>query len=245
MSVAPCAVIPVFNHHNELRRLVGSLREQGLPVFLADDGSGADTRAVLDELARAPGVTLLRHPRNLGKGRAVLGAIAEAGRHGFTHAVQIDADGQHDPAEAASLLELARAHPHALVSGTPAYDESVPWVRYYGRWLTHLLVWVETLSRELVDSMCGFRVYPVAETVAVSGRESIGARMDFDTDVMVRLHLHGVRVVFHPVAVRYPADGVSHFRMLRDNARMTWLHLRLLAGLLGRMPRRLWQRRRR
>jgi len=242
MTFVPCAVVPVYNHHSELPRLVRALRRQDLYVFLVDAGSGPRTRVVLDELARREGVMLVRHPRNLGKGRAVLGGIAAAARAGFTHAVQIDADGQHDPAQAEQLLARAREYPRALVSGRPRYDESVPWMRYYGRWLTHLLVWAETLSRELTDSMCGFRVYPAAETLAVAARETIGARMDFDTDIMVRLYLAGVAVKFLPVTVHYPADGVSHFRMLRDNARMTWLHVRLLAGVLLRLPRRRWPR---
>lgn len=238
MTFVPCAVVPVYNHHSELPRLVRALRCQDLYVFLVDDGSGPRTRGVLDELARGDGVMLIRHPRNRGKGRAVLEGIAVAAKAGFTHAVQIDADGQHDPAQAKELLALAREHPRALVSGRPRYDESVPWIRYYGRWLTHLLVWAETLSRDLTDSMCGFRVYPAAQTLAVASRETIGARMDFDTDIMVRLYLAGVAVKFVPVSVHYLADGVSHFRMLRDNLRMTWLHVRLLAGILLRLPRR-------
>lgn len=239
MSFAPCAVIPVFNHHGTLPRLVSVLRGQGLPVVLVDDGSGPATRAELEKLAAHDGVTLIRHARNRGKGAAVLHGLAAAAERGWTHALQIDADGQHDPAAAEALLSLARAVPAALVSGKPHYDESVPRVRYYGRWLTHVLVWVETLSCELSDSMCGFRVYPVMETLAIADREHIGSHMDFDTEAMVRLFLSGVPVRFVPVAVHYPADGVSHFRMFRDNARMTWLHLRLLAGLPLRIPARL------
>lgn len=233
MNFAPCALIPVFDHHRELPRLVAALNRQALPVIVVDDGSGAETRAVLDALAADPahGLSLLRFERNRGKGVAVLRGIRAAGERGFTHAVQIDADGQHDPADAAALLAAARTEPLALVSGAPRYDETVPLVRYYGRWLTHLLVWVETRSREIRDSMCGFRVYPVAATLAVAAHEHIGARMDFDTEVMVRMFLAGVPVRFVPVAVRYPADGISHFRLFRDNLRMTWLHLRLLAGL--------------
>lgn len=244
MNFAPCALIPVFNHHLKLPQIVAALRGLGLPVLLVDDGSGGETRAVIDALAAEYGdaLGLVRFERNRGKGVAVMRGIAAAAERGYTHAVQIDADGQHDPREADRLLALARETPTALVSGTPRYDESVPRVRYYGRWLTHVLVWAETLSREIVDSMCGFRVYPVAATLAVGARAHIGARMDFDTEAMVRLYLAGVPLRFAPVSVRYPADGVSHFRMLRDNARMTWLHLRLLAGVLPGLPRRLRRR---
>ncbi len=243
MSFRACALIPVYNHHRELAGLVAELDARELPIVLVDDGSDETTRRVLDALAAGnpASVQLVRLARNRGKGAAVLAGLAAAAERGYTHAVQIDADGQHDVREVPALVALAREQPGALISGTPDYDESVPAVRYYGRWLTHVLVWVETLSREIKDSMCGFRVYPVAATLALARKRRLGQRMDFDTEIMVRLYLAGVPVYFHPVSVRYPADGVSHFRLFRDNVRMTGLHLRLLAGL----PLRLFARPRR
>ena len=234
-----CALIPVYNHHATLQRLVGTLRNQFLPVILVDDGSNAATAETIDALAAADThVTALRHADNRGKGAAFLTGLEAAAEAGYTHVLQIDADGQHDPGQAQLLLDLARADELALVSGTPAYDASVPAVRYYGRWITHLLVWLETWSRELKDSMCGYRVYPVAATLAAFASQPVGRRMDFDTEIMVRLFLSGTRVRFVPVNVRYPSDGLSNFRMLRDNLRMTWLHLRLLAGMPLRLARR-------
>lgn len=232
MSFRACALIPVYNHWREIGRLVGALRDAGLAVILVDDGSDPKTASVLDGAARRDaGVTVLRHERNRGKGAAFLTGLEAAARDGHTHALQIDADGQHDPGQAGTLLALARREPEALVSGTPAYDRSVPAVRYYGRWITHLLVWLETGSRALTDSMCGYRVYPVEATLKAFRTGHVGRRMDFDTEIMVRLHLAGTPVRFTPVNVHYPRDGLSNFRMLRDNLRMAWLHVRLLAGL--------------
>ena len=242
-SMTPCALIPIYNHHAALERLVGTLRDQFLPVILVDDGSNAVTAETIDALAAADTqVTALRHACNQGKGAAFLTGLKAAAEAGYTHVLQIDADGQHDAGQAGLLLDLARTDEQALVSGTPAYDASVPAVRYYGRWITHLLVWLETWSRELKDSMCGYRVYPVAATLAAFASQPVGRRMDFDTEVMVRLFLSGTRVRFVPVDVRYPADGLSNFRMLRDNLRMTWLHLRLLAGMPVRLARRTAKR---
>jgi len=245
MTFRPCALIPVFNHRRELGRLVATLRAEDLPVILVDDGSNPDTAAVLDRLGREEtAVTLLRHDRNRGKGAAFLTGLEAAENGGYTHVLQIDADGQHDPSQAAVLLALARDEPAALVSGTPHYDASVPPIRYYGRWLTHLLVWLETGSRALTDSMCGYRVYPVEATLQAFRTQSVGRRMDFDTEIMVRLYQAGTPVRFTPVSVRYPHDGLSNFRLIRDNGRMTWLHLRLLAALPPRQLRRLLRRRR-
>jgi predicted LPLAT superfamily acyltransferase len=233
VSFRPCAVIPVYNHHTALRRIVDALRAAGLPVILVDDGSDATTKTVLVSL-KGTGVEMLTQAVNRGKGAAVFAGLARASEEGYTHALQVDADGQHDLGDVHAMLKLAEEHPLHLISGTPQYDASIPRIRFYGRYLTHLLVWIVTLSFTLRDSMCGFRVYPIAPMLALSSK--IGSRMDFDTDAMVRLYWAGTESLFLPTRVRYPDDGISHYRMLRDNLRMLWLHLRLELGMLPRIP---------
>jgi hypothetical protein len=141
-----------------------------------------------------------------------------------------------------TLLERARAHPAAVVTGAARYDDSVPNSRKYGRWITHVWVWINTLSLAIRDSMCGFRVYPLAATLPVIERKPVGRRMDFDTDLIVRLHWRGVPVHSLPVSVHYPLDGVSHFDLLRDNLRISLMHARLFFGMLWRLPRLLARR---
>ena len=235
MNFKPCAVIPVYNHHSTLSRVVATLRSHGLPVVLVDDGSDGRTKQVLATLQTAD-VEVLTQPCNGGKGSAMLAGFARAGERGFSHALQVDADGQHELGDVPVLLKLAAEHPNHLISGTPRYDASVPKLRFYGRYLTHAMVWAETLSFTLRDSMCGYRVYPLAACLALMRRTRIGARMDFDTDIMVRLYWAGTESLFLETRVHYPEDGVSHYRMLRDNLRMIWLHLRLMAGMLPRLP---------
>jgi hypothetical protein len=116
------------------------------------------------------------------------------------------------------------------------FDSSIPRARYYGRYLTHALVWLETLSFELIDSMCGFRVYPLSSTIELLQSHGVGDRMDFDTEILVRLKWRAVPTRWLSTRVSYPLDGVSHFRMVLDNARMTGLHIRLTAGMLLRLP---------
>jgi len=241
VSFKPCAVIPVYNHHTALPRIVAALRENRLPVILADDGSDAETKRALAGLA-GPDVELLTHTENRGKGTVMLEGFRRAGERGFSHALQIDADGQHELGDVPALLALSEQNPDRLVSGVPRYDASVPAVRFYGRYLTHGLVWLESLSFRLEDSMCGFRVYPLAPTLALMDRVRIGPRMDFDTDIMVRLCWAGTESLFLPTRVRYPEDGLSHFRMFKDNGRMAWLHLRLGFGMLPRAPGLIWRR---
>jgi glycosyltransferase involved in cell wall biosynthesis len=233
-----CIVIPHYNHGNAIGEVVAALRPLGLPCLIVDDGSDAVSQAALDRIVEREGewVTVHRLPVNRGKGAAVMAGCEAALAAGFTHAVQIDADGQHRVDDVPRLLEAARRQPDALVSGRAVYDESVPLSRLYGRYITHVWVWINTLSFEIKDSMCGLRVYPLAVTCDVWRRAYIGRRMDFDTEIMVRLSWRGVPIVNIPTHVTYPKDGVSHFHMLRDNVFISLMHARLLLGMLWRLP---------
>ncbi|KMK90942.1 glycosyltransferase [Aeromonas dhakensis] len=236
----PCLLIPCYNHAGPLAAVLARLAEFELPCLLVDDGSEPVAAAALDALAaRYPWVSLLRHPHNQGKGGAVMTGLRRAHELGFSHALQVDADGQHDLTDLPALLAEARQHPAALVSGRPLYDDSVPKGRLYGRYITHVWVWIETLSFAIKDSMCGFRVYPLAPTCALLERVTLGRRMDFDTEVMVRLHWAGVPMRFVPTRVIYPVDGRSHFRLFRDNLDISWMHTRLVCRLLWDLLLRL------
>ena len=238
-------VVPFYRHEQAIAGLVAALRPLSLRCWLVDDGSGPQSAAVLDQLAMAEAgwLRLLRHPVNLGKGAAVMTGFAAAASAGCTHAVQIDADHQHLPADIPRLLALASTRPDALITGIPVYDASVPKARLYGRYATHVWVWINTLSLEIHDSMCGFRVYPLASALAAWQTSSIGRRMEFDTEIMVRMHWAGVAVLGLPTPVTYPADGVSHFNLWRDNLRISWMHTRLFFGMLRRLPMLLARRR--
>lgn len=240
----PVAVVPVYDHPATIGEVVRRLLAHGLPCILVDDGSGAECAAVLDALAaqHAGRVELVRLPRNQGKGGAVIAGFRAAAARGHTHVLQIDADGQHDVGDVPLFLEQARQRPDAVVCGCPVYDASVPRGRLYGRYATHVWVWINTLSFDIRDSMCGFRVYPLAHLLPLLDAVRLGQRMDFDSDVMVRLHWRGVAVVNQPTRVTYPRDGVSHFRMWRDNVRISAMHARLFLGMLVRAPLLLWRK---
>nr|WP_090176340.1 MULTISPECIES: glycosyltransferase family 2 protein [unclassified Duganella] len=244
----PCIVVPVYNHEHAIGAVLDGLLRHGVPVLLVDDGSNADCAAVLDALARehAAKVTLVRLPHNQGKGAAVLAGFRRAAELGYTHVLQIDADGQHQTGDVPVFLAQAAAHPQAIIAGHPIYDESVPKARLYGRYATHIWVWINTLSLDIKDSMCGFRVYPVAPVNALAARRHIGKRMNFDTDILVRLFWDGAQVINLGTRVSYPSDGVSHFRVWRDNVLISWMHTVLFFGMLPRIPKllaRKWQAR--
>ena len=251
MPFRPMIVIPCYNHGAPLMAVLAELEQrfaEPLPCLVVDDGSDLSTRHLLEQAcARYGWLTAIHLEQNQGKGRAVLAGLRHAAAQGYSHGLQLDADGQHDLSALPRLLQAAEAEPQALISGQPEYDDSVPRSRLYGRYITHVWVWIETASLAIRDSMCGFRAYPLAATLALADRVNLGARMDFDTDVMVRLFWQGVPVRFIPLRVIYPPDGLSHFDLWRDNLRISWMHTRLvcerLLTLAGwRASQRHWSR---
>lgn len=240
----PVAVVPVYNHPATIPAVTQRILAHGLRCILVDDGSDAECAAVLRQLAAAhpQDVVLVRLDVNQGKGAAMCAGFREAGRRGHSHVLQVDADGQHDCADIPRFLAQARSRPEAVIAGCPVYDDSVPRGRLYGRYATHVWVWINTLSLDIRDSMCGFRMYPLASLLPLLDAVRIGRRMDFDSDVIVRLHWRGVPVVNQPTRVTYPQDGISHFRLWGDNVRISAMHARLFLGMLLRAPLLLWRK---
>ncbi|CDT28759.1 glycosyltransferase family 2 protein [Vibrio coralliirubri] len=236
-SYKACFLIPCFNHGATMPAVVSSLHHFELPIIIVDDGSELATKQFLAPLADSPSVTLVTLEQNQGKGGAVKAGIKQAQELGFSHAIQIDADGQHDLEALPALIQASQAKPMRLISGQPVYDESVPKARLYGRYATHIWVWIETLSLSIKDSMCGFRAYPINQTQAVLSKYDVGSRMDFDIEILVRLYWEGCDIDFVETRVIYPENGISHFDALWDNVKISWMHTRLFFGMLPRAPK--------
>ena len=240
----PWIVIPCFDHGEALADVVASLAPYDVPAIVVDDGSGPQTRARLAELAAAhPWLTVHRHAVNRGKGAAVVTGCRLAAHAGATHALQLDADGQHDTADVPRFLDAMAKHPDALVLGVPVFDASVPKSRLYGRQISRALIWLFTLSFDIRDPLCGFRGIPLAAALRLFDRERLGERMDFDPEFIVRLYWEGAEIVSLPTAVRYPEGGLSHFDVVWDDLRLAWLYVRLAGGTARRAPRLLGRRR--
>ena len=223
-----CAVIPSYRHAAALPALTEALNAHCEATIIVDDGNDEPVRSSIAALhAPESGVSVLRREANGGKGAAMVAGFREAIQRGFTHALQIDADGQHDVADVGRFVALARDNPEALICGQALYDASAPSSRKWGRYITHFWVWVETMSFDIADSMCGFRIYPLAQVGKILDGAHIGARMDFDTEIAVRLHWRGVKVINAPTQVIYPSGNVSNFQMLADNVRISLMHTRL------------------
>lgn len=235
------AVIPVYDQPAKLESVVQSLRQLALPVIVVDDGSHEPTKSLCDRLA-APQVKVIHQPFNQGKGAAVIVGFKAAVRMGYTHVLQIDADGQLDFSAVPNLIRLAQKFPHALICGTPQFDASAPPARKWGRRVTNFWCSVNSLSLSFGDAMCGLRIYPLDSALAICENARIGRRMEFDPEILVRLLWAGVRVKNVPVAVTYPKDGVSHYAPFKDTMRISWMHSRLFLQMATRMPIILWSR---
>jgi glycosyltransferase involved in cell wall biosynthesis len=238
--VKPCLLIPDYDHKDEIGGVIASLAFAGIPCWIVDDGSGPETRALLEELARTHSWVQVHHrARNGGRGAALKTGYRLAWERGFTHALQLDADGQHDAADVPRFLAEMEREPRALVLGAPQFDATAPKSRLYGRQLSRAMVWLATLSFDVVDPLCGFRGIPLAEALEVLDAIPTGDHMEFDPELVIRLHRAGVPVRNLPTRVVYRSGGLSHFDTLRDNARLSGVYARSLVGMLARLPRSL------
>jgi glycosyltransferase involved in cell wall biosynthesis len=227
-SFRPCVLLPTFDNPATIANVVARVRAYVQDVVIVDDGSAEPARNIIAELGTRGLAHVVRRAQNGGKGAAVKSGFRAAADLGYTHALQVDADGQHSVEDIPRFLQHAAANPECLVLGAPSFDASVPKARLYGRQLTVIWTHVETGGRVISDPMCGFRVYPLAAALQCAPRAN---RMDFDPEIAVRMVWHGTRVLTLPTHVRYVSreqGGVSHFQLVRDNLRITLMHTRLV-----------------
>jgi glycosyltransferase involved in cell wall biosynthesis len=238
-----CLIIPFYNHEAAIPHLLAKLQPLGLPCLLINDGSSVQCSKVLRDCAQqhAAWLTLVERPQNGGKGAAVMDGFKQAIALGYSHAIQIDADGQHDVADIPHMLQLSQNQPAAMILGKPQYAADAPKSRVYGRQFTNLWICINTLSLAIADGMCGLRVYPLAAVAELLKPGSLAQGMAFDIDIAVRLYWLGTPVINYPIQVSYPLDGVSHFDMWRDNLQISKTHARLFFGMLLRIPKLLFR----
>ena len=239
-------LIPSYNTGARVIETVRDARRFWHPVWVVIDGSTDGSGAALMRLAAGDeGLRILTLPRNQGKGAAILHGLRAAKAAGFTHVLVMDADGQHPAPSIPDFIARSRAEPDAVILGVPVFDASAPRLRVRGRRISNWWTNLETLWIGVDDSLFGFRVYPVSALLAVMEESRWMRRFDFDVEAIVRLCWQGRRPIALPVPVRYfsvAEGGVSHFRYGRDNAWLAWMHLRLVAGFLLRLPRLLGRR---
>jgi glycosyltransferase involved in cell wall biosynthesis len=231
----PVLVIPHYNHHLQFAKIFPRLKQLNLPMIVVDDGSEDDSRQAVRAML-GDQMTLLAHTENQGKGGAMITGLRAALAAGYSHAVQVDADGQHTIEDIPELLAASGRQPDAIISARPLFDDSIPRARQVGRLITDFWVSVETLSRRVKESMCGFRIYPLPAVVELLDRHRFGPRMQFDIEILVYATWARIPLHYVPSAVIYPEDGKSHFHYWRDNRDISLMHIKLVLGMLLRLP---------
>ena len=239
-STTHVVIIPSYNPGAKVFETVHDARQYWSPVWVVIDGSTDGTAAGLHDMAaKDSALRVIELPHNQGKGAAVLHGLQLAAQAGFTHALTMDSDGQH-PADCIPAFMAASAQqPRAMILGVPVFDASAPALRVKGRQVSNWWANLETLWAGIGDSLFGFRVYPIAPLCRVMRRQPWMRHFDFDPEAVVRLCWSGVKPVNLLARVRYLSleeGGVSHFRYLRDNVLLTWMHTRLFIGFVVRLP---------
>ncbi|MCQ2577183.1 MAG: glycosyltransferase family 2 protein [Treponema sp.] len=231
-------VVPVYNHGAALEGVVKNLSAHNIPIIIVDDGNNeTNRRQINDVVNNYPLCTLVSLEKNSGKGIAMKHGLLKAHEMGLSYILQVDSDGQHDASRVSHFIEVSKANPGAIICGYPEYDESVPKKRLNGRKIANGWIHVVTLSNSIKDALIGFRVYPVKPYIKIINRHTyIDSRMGYDTDILVHLMWSGCPVINEPVKVFYPKDGISNFRMVRDNIRISLTYARLCLGMIIRIP---------
>jgi glycosyltransferase involved in cell wall biosynthesis len=239
-SATHLVLIPSYNPGIRALDTVRAARAQWDPVWVVVDGSTDGSAETLQTMAEGDaGLRVLVRARNGGKGAAIFDGLVAAQRAGFSHALTMDADGQHPAELIGTFMGASATAPQAMILGDPVFDASVPLIRLRGRRISNWCVSFETLGAGIHDALFGFRVYPIAPLLEVMERSRWMRRFDFDAEAVVRLSWCGVPAVNLPAPVRYftPEEGgVSHFSYWRDNVLLTSMYLRLLAGFVIRLP---------
>jgi hypothetical protein len=236
-------LIPSYNTGPRLYDTIDCVRRLAWPVIVVIDGS---TDGSAERLVRIAGGDRDLHvcvlPRNQGKGAAVLRGLRLARARNFTHALTMDADGQHSAAHIGEMIARSFACPDAMVLGVPLFDESAPRIRVAGHKIANFWTGLMTPAGAIGDSLFGFRVYPIARLIEIFERTSGMRRFDFDSEAVIRLCWRGVRPINVPTPVRYfrrDQGGVSHFKYVRDNLLLIAMYVRLFGLLAGSRVRRI------
>lgn len=226
-------VIPTYNNSDTLASVVEEAKSICPVVIVVNDGSTDSTRDVLESIK---GIEVITHSRNRGKGPAIGSGFARAAALGATHVITIDSDGQHFPSEIVSLTEASEREPETLWIGARTFGcENMPGKNTFANKFSNFWFRVET-GVKLEDTQSGFRCYPLA---AVKGMTIFSGRYEWELEIIVRASWRGVQVKNLPVNVYYPPPSarISHFKPLRDFARISVLNtLLVLIALLWVYP---------
>ena len=220
-------IIPCYKHAHTLKQVLTNLASLNYLMVVVDDGNDLEQKTIISNTVKEfDKAVLIEHETNLGKGAAIADAILYLKEHNFTHAIQIDADMQHNLNDLDKFISLSKQYPNDIISGTPIYDDKAPKGRVIGRKITNFFVALECCTLSIKDAMIGFRVYPVEPTYKIIKKHHLAKRMEFDIEILVWAYWCGCKTRFIETKVNYPEGGVSNFKA-KDNLKISLMHTKL------------------
>lgn len=224
-------VIPVYNHPKTIIQVIRScLLHSEFPILVVDDGSYPSVKDLIGStelVGRLDRVHLYRHEINKGKGAALQSAFKWVIKNNFTHAITLDADGQHFPEDIRYLVKRSEEHPGALILGDREMSgPHIPGSSQFGKKFSNFWVQFET-HQSVGDSQSGFRIYPLFH---IQYTKFLSQHYDFEVEVITRLLWKNVKVENVKIQVQYQqgAERVTHFDKWKDNLRLTILNTLLV-----------------
>ncbi|MBS9782795.1 MAG: glycosyltransferase family 2 protein [Arcobacter sp.] len=226
-------IIPYYNHPEKIKELCDKLSKYKIHILIVNDGSNEQSSKVLNDILH---VEILNLSKNSGKGYALKKGFEHLMQNGFTHALQIDADFQHNTEDVEKFLQKSKQNPNSYVCGSPIYSLDAPKSRLYGRKITNFWIFINTLGGIKNDGMCGFRLYPL-DTIKHALSQTKANKMDYDTEILVRAFWDNVHITWIKTNVRYNCDTSSHFRALEDNLLISKMHARMFFYMIYKLFR--------
>jgi glycosyltransferase involved in cell wall biosynthesis len=221
-----CVIVPTYNNHKTLKRVLNSILDFTQNIIIVNDGSTDETSEILKQYSQ---FTQIHHPKNIGKGRALRNGFRKAIEMNFEYAITIDSDGQHFASDIPNFITEIQKEPNSLLIGSRNMtQENVPKKSSFGNKFSNFWFWFET-GIKLEDTQSGFRLYPLQ----LLPKQFYTNKFEFEIEVIVRSAWKGIVVKNIPIQILYdPEERVSHFRPFKDFTRISILNTVLVLNTL-------------
>ncbi|MCX7551449.1 DUF2062 domain-containing protein [Xanthomarina sp. F2636L] len=234
-----CVIIPTYNNHRTLNRVLDGVLELTSNIIVVNDGSTDTTSTILKDYQQ---LQQIHFSENKGKGLALREGFKHAISLGYKHAITIDSDGQHFPSDIPDFiaeLENNLGKDLLVIGSRNMEQEGVPGKSSFGNKFSNFWFWIET-GIKLKDTQSGFRLYPLN---VIKDLKFYTNKFEFEIEVIVKTAWKDVDVINMPIQVLYDeSERVSHFRPFKDFTRIsilnTWL---VFLTSIYYFPRRLFR----
>ena len=224
-----CVIIPTYNNAGTIRQVVEDVSKYCDQILVVNDGSTDQTSAILSTLP--PSVNVVAYDKNRGKGHALVTGFRQAMKMGYTHAITIDADGQHFADDMPRLTAEMNKQPDGIIVGCRNLtEENMPSGNTFANRFSNFWFRLQT-GINLPDTQSGYRLYAFS---ALRGLGLITSRYEAELELLVYAAWSGQSITSVPVKVYYPPaeERVSHFRPVYDFVRISILNTLLCIGAL-------------